>query len=218
MTKQSLILEPIRPRIPESLEAYKLEKIKADEWLEISHNLVDGVSFSDVLRINIESSKLVKCSLLSLRLDKLEVHNTLIEKTEAAAFQALKSSYSKVIFSDSRMTGADFGGASFEDCVFQNVKLDEAGFKMASFKKVQFIGCVLSNADFYQAKLSNVSFVGCELEGTNFDSMACKAVDLRGENLSLIKGVLGLKGVRISNEQLYQVAPLLAHELGFKIS
>lgn len=217
MTKQSSIVEPIKPLISEYLEAFEMEKVEADGWLEINDNLVTDFSFVDISRIRIESSRLTKCSFSSLALDKLEVSNTIIEKTETAALQALSSTYSKVIFSDCRMSGADFGSAYFEDCIFKNVKFDQAGFKMARFKKVQFSGCVLTSADFYQAKLSNVSFKECELEEVNFDAMVCKSVDLRGENLSSIKGVLGLKNVRISSEQLYQIAPLLALELNIVI-
>ena len=77
---------------------------------------------------------------------------------------------------------------------------------------------MLNKADFYQAKLTHVTFSNCELEQTNFDQAVCQAADFRGENLSLVQGILGLKGAMVSQEQLVQIAPLLAAELGFVIT
>lgn len=76
---------------------------------------------------------------------------------------------------------------------------------------------MLRSGDFSNAKLSHVTFSGCDLEQTNFIAADCHDVDVSTEDLTVAKGILGLKGSTISTEQLMQLAPLLATELGFRI-
>jgi uncharacterized protein YjbI with pentapeptide repeats len=138
-------------------------------------------------------------------------------RLESAALQAYKANLLRVHTADSRFTGAEFAEGHFEDCVFQGAKFDEAGFRFGTFKRVRFENCMLRQADFSNAKLTQVTFTGCNLEAANFVSAACKDVDVTTEDLTTVKGILGLKGATISEVQLLQLAPLLAVELGFRI-
>lgn len=212
------ISSPIAPTIPAELEEFRLGKIDPDEWLDVDEAVASEIDFTGVQKLRIEHSRLNGAMLSSLALDKFEVSNAEFTKIELTGLRSYKASVTKAVFSDSRATGADFAEGYFEDCVFKNMKFDEAGFRMASFKRVRFENCVLSKADFYEAKLAHVIFENCTLEETNFNKAVCSAVDLRGEDLSLVKGIVGLKGAFISEEQLIQIAPLLAHELGFRVN
>ncbi len=212
------ILEPTLPRLPGELEDFQFVHPGQDEWLDIINNLVLKEELKSIQKLRVEASKLSGTLMNGLKLDKCELSDVAVKAADITAFQTYKASFQRVSFVDTRATGADFAEGYFEDCLFKNVKLDEAGFRMAQFKRVCFENCVLNKTDFYQAKLSQVRFENCELEYTSFDQALCKSVDLRGENLSLIKGILGLKHAIISQEQLIQIAPLLAHELNFSIS
>jgi len=112
---------------------------------------------------------------------------------------------------------SEFADGSFEDCTFRNVKFDEAGFRFATFKRVRFENCMLRAADFGNARFTHVVFTGCDLTDANFASAHCSSVDIRAQDIVAAKGVLGLKGATISTEQLMQLAPLLAAELGFRL-
>lgn len=217
MANQKTIVPPVSPRLSGQLQNFSLPKIDPNDWLDIVDSLVSEKDFEGAQKVRIETSKLVGTIMNALNLDRFEATDTVFEKVEATALRTYRAQCNRLMFADTRATGADFAEGYFEDCLFRNVKFDEAGFRMAQFKRVQFENCVLNKADFYQAKLSHVSFSNCELEETNFDKVSCQAVDFRGENLSLLRGILGLKGALISQEQLIQIAPLLAAELEFKI-
>jgi uncharacterized protein YjbI with pentapeptide repeats len=139
------------------------------------------------------------------------------ERVDASALSAYKATLLRVRMRECRFTGAEFAEAQFQDCVFCNVKFDEAGFRFVSFKRVRFEHCVLRQADFSNAKLTHVTFDDCDLAKTNFTSATCDHVDISGEDLRETKGILGLKGSVISAEQLIQLAPFLASELGFHV-
>lgn len=210
-TKALTVLPPATPKILVQLDAWAGD---VGDELELSDYSVQGRDSSVVRRLDIEGCKLNNLQLAVARLDKLQLSDSSLSHIEAAGMHAPKAALLRVVTSNSRLTGADFGAASFEDCMFENVKFDEGGLRFAIFKRVRFENCVLRNTDFSSAKLLNVSFVGCDFEGANFDNASCKLVDLRGEDLSNIKGGLGLKGATISSEQLIQLAPRLAAGVG----
>jgi uncharacterized protein YjbI with pentapeptide repeats len=109
------------------------------------------------------------------------------ERVDASALSAYKATLLRVRMRECRFTGAEFAEAQFQDCVFCN------------------------------AKLTHVTFDDCDLAKTNFTSATCDHVDISGEDLRETKGILGLKGSVISAEQLIQLAPFLASELGFHV-
>ncbi|HSX30989.1 MAG TPA: pentapeptide repeat-containing protein [Candidatus Saccharimonadales bacterium] len=209
-----MITPPHAPGLPAQLDTWD-EGV--DSNLEIDRALVRGADFSSVAKLYIDSSKLDNVALTGADLEKLECADTVITKLEAAALRAYKANLLRVVLNDSRLTGAEFAETHFEDCVFKNVKFDDVGFRFATFKRVRFENCILRAADFSNAQLAHVTFSGCDLEAANFISAECKGVDISSEDLTTIKGVLGLKGASISTEQLIQLAPLLATELGFKV-
>jgi uncharacterized protein YjbI with pentapeptide repeats len=208
------ISAPIAPRLAAAPTIWDGE---VETETEIDDARIENTDFSSASRLSIGASHIQRATLTGTTLDRLELTDAICVKVEAAALSAYKANLLRVHISDTRFTGAEFAEGHFEDCVFRNVKLDEAGFRFAHFKRVRFENCMLRQADFSGAKLAYVTFDGCGLEGANFVSAACSGVDISGEDLTGIKGILGLKGATISTEQLMQLAPLLASELGFRV-
>lgn len=184
---------------------------------ELQGCLITEQDFSEVKHLFIDDCIAQNTIATGAALKNFEVTDATFTRFEAAALRAYQTNFLRVEIRDSRLTGADFPEAVFKDCTFKNVKCDESGFRFARFERVRFENCVLSAADFAQATLSNVTFSGCELDGTNFAGAHCKQVGFESDNLSACKGIVGLKGATISSEQLVQIAPLLAAELGFNM-
>jgi uncharacterized protein YjbI with pentapeptide repeats len=208
------ILPPQPLRLNGELEVWGEEV--ADE-LEIDHVLVSDKDFAGVGRISIDGSRLDTVTLVGATIHKFELTDVFGIKLEAAALQAYKANFLRACLTDCRLTGAEFAEGRFEDCLFRNLKLDEVGFRFAHFKRVRFENCVLRQTDFSSAKFEHVTFADCDLEGANFVSANCQRVDITGEDLTGVRGLLGLKGATISSTQLVQLAPLLASELGFHV-
>lgn len=207
-------MSPIVPKLPTQLDSWQ-GMVEAE--LELEHCTVDGGDFSSVRKLELEGCIITSALLTGMSLDKLRCNDTVLARIEAAGLNAPEGVLLRTVIRNSRMTGADFGAALLEDCTFEAVKLDEAGLRFATLKRVVFKGCVLRDVDFTGAKLLHVNFSECDLEGANFDHAACTLVDIRGEKLVAIKGVNGLRGARISSEQLIELAPLLALELGLDV-
>jgi len=192
-------------------------RVPADTEVELERCSVHGVDFSDVKKLEIDGCAVSSAVLTGVAVSKLRCSDAKLTNIEAAGLRSQDGAWLRTVVKNSRMTGADLGASLFEDCTFEGVKLDEAGMRFATLKRVVFKDCVLRGADFTGANLSHVTFIKCDLEGTNFDRASCTAVDMRGEKLAEIKGVNGLKHVRVSEEQLIELAPLLALELGLDV-
>jgi uncharacterized protein YjbI with pentapeptide repeats len=209
-----MIADPIAPKIPPQLDAWSED---AGPEIEIDRALAKGLDCTASTKISADASRIESMVVTGAALDTFELTDVACTKLEGAAVRAYKTNLLRVALADCRLTGAEFAEGNFEDCTFRNVKFDEAGFRFATFKRVRFENCILRQADFSNAKLSQVTFTGCDLEATNFVSASCTNVDITGEDFTQVKGVLGLKGATISTEQLMQLAPLLASELGFRV-
>lgn len=208
------MIAPATPKVPTQLSIWEED---AESVLEIDQAHVKDVTLANLVKLYVDASKLEQVTLTGAVVDKLECTDVVGLKLEASAMRAYKAQFLRVSLTDCRLTGAEFAESNFEDCTFMNIKLDEVGFRFASLKRVKFVNCVLRQADFSNAKLAHVTFSGCDLEGVNFTSAICNDVDITTEDLTLTKGILGLKGATISHVQLMQLAPLLASELGFHV-
>jgi uncharacterized protein YjbI with pentapeptide repeats len=208
------MLPPHPPRIDGKL---KESSVCDDDEIEVTSSLVRGADITSASKLSFEAARVEASTLLGLVIDRMEMTDSVCVKLEAAALQAYKANLLRVELIDCRMTGTEFAEGQFEDCLFRNVKFDDSGFRFASFKRVRFENCILRQADFTGAKLTHVVFRECELEAANFVSAQAAHVDITGEDLTLAKGLLGLKGATISSEQLMQLAPLFAAELGFHV-
>lgn len=117
----------------------------------------------------------------------------------------------------SRCTGVSFASSRLKNVLFINCKLDLANFRMAKLTNVLFDNCVITDMDFYGAELTSVKLDGCDIDGVQFSSSKLALVDLTGSTITSVKGISGLKGAKISPDQLIRLAPYLAADYGIKV-
>ncbi|GGZ92835.1 hypothetical protein GCM10010344_70650 [Streptomyces bluensis] len=78
---------------------------------------------------------------------------------------------------------------------------------------VIFSQCSLRETTFEAADLSAAAFNDCDLRLAEFDSGTYRSLDLRGNDLSQLRGLASLKQVIIDRAQTLQLAEALAAEL-----
>lgn len=79
-----------------------------------------------------------------------------------------------------------------------------------------FAGCSFGDA-VLSGDLSAVAFTDCSFAGTEFAATAAAGCDLRGSRLEGARGLLTLRGARLTVEQTVSVAPRLAIEAGLVV-
>jgi uncharacterized protein YjbI with pentapeptide repeats len=116
-----------------------------------------------------------------------------------------------------RLTGSELAEATLSDVTFTGCRLDLVGLRMAKLERVVFRDCRMEECDLYQATLTDVLFEQCVLREATFSGATLKRVELRGCNLSAVRGVDALRGARMPWNDVLENAPLFATALGVEI-
>jgi uncharacterized protein YjbI with pentapeptide repeats len=141
-----------------------------------------------------------------------------LEAVRGVGTQLAEATLRDVEVIDARLGGAQAHGAVLERVVLQGGKLDYLNLRGAKLKDVVFDACVLVEPDFGGASLERVAFVDCVVKDADLNKATLKDVDLRrAAELSVASGIGGLRGAAISPEQLIDLAPALAAELGMRV-
>ncbi|MET8555658.1 pentapeptide repeat-containing protein [Streptomyces sp. NPDC004959] len=169
-----------------------------------------GASFLDcVLR---------DCALGGTRLTRARFVDSRLEAVRGVGTRLAEATLRDVEVIDARLGGTQAHGAVLERVVVRGGKLDYLNLRGAKLKDVVFEACVLVEPDFGGASLERVAFVDCVVKGADFNKVTLKDVDLRqAAELGVAAGIGGLRGAAISPDQLIDLAPALAAELGMRV-
>jgi uncharacterized protein YjbI with pentapeptide repeats len=104
----------------------------------------------------------------------------------------------------------------------QDVYVDGGRFDAATLRISRVRGLVVfDNCTFTDAvvagDLSSTVFTRCSFAGAEFAATAADGCDLRGSTLGESRGLLTLRGARVTTDQAVAFAPRLASEAGFTV-
>lgn len=126
------------------------------------------------------------------------------------------SRLSRVVFRDCRLMGAVLEDVTLDDVLFDGCKLDYGTVtRLRAAGPVIFSKCSLRETTFSAAHLGTALFDGCDLALTEFDGGSYRGLDLRGNDLSRLRGVGSLRRIIVDRAQTLQLAEALAAELEF---
>jgi uncharacterized protein YjbI with pentapeptide repeats len=116
-----------------------------------------------------------------------------------------------------RLTGADLAESTFRDVRFVGCRLDLAAARLSRFERVVFSDCRLEELDLYGAQLQDVLFERCVLREATISNVKAKRVELRGCDLTGLRGAEALRGIRMPWNDVLENAPLFAGAVGIEI-
>ncbi|MGW1278226.1 pentapeptide repeat-containing protein [Streptomyces tsukubensis] len=150
--------------------------------------------------------------------DALNLHGVEINSSDLGSARWSRSKLTRVRFHDCKVMGAALDGMVLDDVLFEKCRFDYAGFEsVRACGPVAFVGCAFTEAVFTDCDLSGAVFSDCGLRLTEFGGGRYRDTDLRGNDLSQIRGVANLAKVRIESGQQTDLAQALVHELGITI-
>ncbi|WP_433373811.1 pentapeptide repeat-containing protein [Streptosporangium sp. CA-115845] len=148
-----------------------------------------------------------------VRLEELRLHSVEFSDCDLSGLRWEDSKLSRVTFTDCKLLGAAWENVTLDDVVFERCKLDyTAVTRLRAVGPVIFTGCSLREARFVGSDLSDVAFDECDLHLTEFDGGTYRGCDLRGNDLSGLRGVSALKKIIIDRSQLQGLAQAFAAE------
>ncbi|WP_432052887.1 pentapeptide repeat-containing protein [Streptomyces xiamenensis] len=148
------------------------------------------------------------------RLEKLRVDSVEFAGCDLSSPRWTDSRISRVVFRDCKLMGAAFEDVTLDNVLFENCKLDYSRFtRVRAAGPVIFVKCYLREVTFTAADLRAVLIDDCEVRLTEFDGGKCRGLDLRGNDLSQLRGLSSLKEIIIDRDQVPELAEALTTEL-----
>lgn len=140
-----------------------------------------------------------------------------LTRFRAPVLRAAGTEWRDVLIEDSRIGSAELREAELRSVRFVRCKLGYVGFRGASLTDVVFEGCIIDELDLGDAEATRVAFRESRAATLDVTASRLRAVDLRGLDIAAVRGIAFLRGVRVSGEQLTELAPLLAAEHGIAV-
>ncbi|MHC3393908.1 pentapeptide repeat-containing protein [Streptomyces lavendulocolor] len=178
---------------------------------------------ADLRSLDLSDTRLVTGRIHGVRaqhvgFENLHLHRLEITGSDLQAVRWSESKLTRVVIRDTKLLGAALNGLVLDNVLFENCRLDYTMFtKARATGPVAFAGCVLTEATFTDCDLSHVVFSECTLRLTAFGPGRYRSTDLRGNDLSTVRGVTHLVRVRIGTGQQHDLVQALVNELDITI-
>jgi len=157
-------------------------------------------------------------SLANARLDRLALSDVIVEGMDLSNAAIRELTARRVEILRCRAIGLGVSIASATDLYVENVQFDYASLAVERVKNaVVFSGCSFRETVF-SGDLSRLTFVDCQFTDTEFAATAAAGCDLRRSRLSGVRGLLTLRGAKITSEQAVSLAGIIAAESGLSVT
>jgi uncharacterized protein YjbI with pentapeptide repeats len=193
------------------------------ERLEIGRDY-DAIAFveRDFTGQDASDARFLECRLERCCVEGLSVRRARVVGCLLAEVHGASVDFSDSVWRDSQMTGGRLGamtlaGATWTGIRLRGVKLGFVNLAAARLEDVVFEDCEIGGLDASSARLSSVAFIDCSVQELNVDEATLSKVDLSGARLRTLVGIESLRGAIVSHEQLLDLAPQLAAQLGVEV-
>ncbi len=179
----------------------------------------DGV---DLREGQAQDSRFLDCVLTGanldeLRLDRAHVIDTAFSACHAGTLHAPDGQWRDVAVRDCRLGAVQAHGAVLTRVSIIGGKLDYLNLRGARVETMRLVGVSIGDLDLSTARVADLVLEDCRVRRLDVQGAVLRDVDLRGAELARIDGPAGLKGARISEQQLLELASVFAAHLGVTV-
>ncbi|MFD4374116.1 pentapeptide repeat-containing protein [Streptomyces sp. NPDC058486] len=193
--------------------------------LDNARGIVQDFAFGEVeLRsLDLADTRLVTGRITGVRsrrvaFEALNLHGVELSGSDLGSARWSGGRLTRVVFRDCKLMGAALDGLVLDDVLFEGCKFDYASFdRVRATGPLAFAGCAFTEAVFSDCDLSDAVFSDCALRLTEFGTGRYRDMDLRGNDLSALRGVAHLSRIRIDHAQQADLAHALVGELGISL-
>ena len=140
-----------------------------------------------------------------------------LSQLDAAHGVLPRSSWREVVLAGSRLGAVECYDSTWRSVLITDSKMGYLNARGSTWTDVTLSGCAIDELDLAGARLTRVRLDGCRIGTLRVAGATLTDVDLRGAQLTQLEGLAGLAGAWVSEQQLIELAPLLADHLGIRI-
>lgn len=185
------------------------------------HVAVDFVDL-DLAGQDAPDTRFLECRFQRCGLDGTSLRRARIAESLFSEVHAATVDFADSTWRDSQVWGGRLGAVTLIGATWTGVRIrgSHLGFlnlSGAHLQDVTFEGCEIGSLDVRGAALQSVSFEDCRVDELDVAGATLSEVDLSGARLRMLVGVESLRGAIISHQQLVDLAPLLAAQIGIQV-
>ena len=208
---------PARELVLPDLTAFDGDRLEKGRDYEATLFADRDFSHQDASDVRFLECRLERCRLEGLSARRARVVDCLFSEVHGADVD-----FSSSIWRDCQITGGRLGamtlpGAAWTRIRLRGIKLGFVNFAAARLEDVVFEECEIGGFDAQAAQLRSVAFIGCTVQELNVAEAKLSKVNLSGARLATLVGVEHLRGAIISHDQMIDLAPLMAAQLGVEV-
>jgi uncharacterized protein YjbI with pentapeptide repeats len=184
----------------------------------------DSVLFTglDFTGQDVPDARFLECRLDRCCVDRLSLRRVRFIGCQLTGFFGASVDFADSTWRDSELVGGRLGavtlaGTTWKDVRVHGTKLGFLNLAGARLEDVVFEECEIGSLDVGAAQLKSVSFTDCSIEEMTVAEATLSRVDLSHARLRTIVGVDNLRGAVVSHQQLLDLAPQLAAQIGIEV-
>jgi uncharacterized protein YjbI with pentapeptide repeats len=203
------------PDLPDRVELARVESLGASGG-SVSRFELTGSRFRalELENVRLLDGRVSSMQTETARLKGLDARCVEFDGCDLGGLRWIGGKLSRTRFDGCKLLGARFENVAMDHVVFSDCRLDYALLERVRVTgPVLFVRCSLREGEFRGCDLARSLFDDCDLGLTDFGPGGYRGCDLRGNDLSGIRGAHHLSRVVIDRAQLLQLAEALAADL-----
>jgi uncharacterized protein YjbI with pentapeptide repeats len=178
---------------------------------------------AEMRSLEISGQRLATGQVSSLRTARVKAEDLRMDSVDFAGCELSQAAFtrgkwSRVRFTDCKILSGQFTDLTFEDVIFDRCKLGYSAFQAVAAKgPVIFRDCSMEETWFSGCDLSRAAFDGCRMNPASFERTNLKGADLRGNDLSQVRGIPCLARALIEPAQVIQLGHALVDDLELRL-
>lgn len=216
---ETRLVRGVRVLLP-SVEDAELTEMTSADPAGLRYRKVGRADWSrlNVVGASVTGSRFSGTTLRESRWEESTITGVLFEQADLSSARWEEVKVERTAFLGCQLSGFSLTGAGLGNVIFENCRLDYATFHgVRATGPVAFVNCTLTEASLSNCRLNDVVFDQCRLAGTEFDSCDLRGADLRGNPLDSIRGIASLRGVKVTADQLTDLARALPADLELQL-
>ena len=208
--------EPVQLALPE-LMTTPTDGLGRGDRRELERYVDADLSGVDLSRTSFEECAFERVGLHEADLRGVHLVDCRLQQVDAAALRMPRSSWRSVAVGGSRLGALEAYESTWRSVEVSETKVGYLNARGAGWQDVLFRDCVIDELDLAGARLTRVAFPGCRIGALRLPGTTATDVDLREARLQVIEDLGGLAGAWVSEQQLTELAPLLAAHLQIRV-
>ncbi|GAA1580340.1 pentapeptide repeat-containing protein [Kribbella karoonensis] len=149
--------------------------------------------------------------------DHVRLDSMIIENTAWMSADLVDCALNRVVFRHCKILGARITDTKFSDVVFEDCRIEYADLdSIQRAGPIVFTRSVFNEVTFGRCELTDCVMTDCELRSVRFEGGEYADLDVRGTDLTGVRGAANLSGVLVTPDQRHQLAEAMVNELDLR--